>query len=381
MNKYKKKLKFGSNNEEYIIKIKKPCKLCLLLLLVPLLLLIRFNNKIDYVLINSCDNSKIADTEIAINYKDNNIELHNIKKKTDLNGVVSFKIKGRRLYEIIFGLNKITSYEVTANANSFGKTLASHKELLVNLIEKTTNLIVSIKKEFVVNVISKKNENLNIPETNIKLKYYINDKETILTCISDKKGVCRFDIPVCAEGIKLFGEKNGYSSDSISTNLVSAKANPDNRKLKLEVLGPEPPRENCRAYFTGRLVGEKVRNTKGIVIPYIVDKWSEYVGSGEYPDNSVAFPKAVGSSFDGIAIDSGTRVIIYKNKNFTGEILFDKTGPAIVNNKDYKNSYAYCDTIVFPIPEIQASFPSSVREWSKTSMHNWSNGSVKIICQ
>eukprot|EP01084_Bolivina_argentea_P167749 291064_1 len=66
---------------------------------------------------------------------------------------------------------------------------------------------------------------------------------------------------------------------------------------------PQQPIKDCRAYFTGVYMGCDVNTKQGYGIPYKVDIYSEYVGAGAYPKNSEAFPKAVASTFDGIAID------------------------------------------------------------------------------
>lgn len=143
---------------------------------------------------------------------------------------------------------------------------------------------------------------------------------------------------------------------------------------------PQEPKKDCRAFFTGALLGGYFKD-EHISKIFEVDNYSEYVGSGEYPDNSSAFPKAVATTFDGIAIDKGTRVIIYAEKDFKGKILLDKTGPVLINNGKYRNDarYSKCNTEDFPA-DLQAIFPQSVREWSNEDMHDWSNGSIKIIC-
>lgn len=143
---------------------------------------------------------------------------------------------------------------------------------------------------------------------------------------------------------------------------------------------PRAPSKNCRVHFSGLFMGDHFA-ANFISEIYQVDDYSEYVGSGYYPDNSTAFPKAVRTSFDGIAIDKGTRLIIYSNKNFEGSVLLDIHGPAIVNNVEHKSNQAvnFCNTINFT-PNLQSNYPQSVRQWSKSNMNNWSNGSCKIIC-
>jgi hypothetical protein len=143
---------------------------------------------------------------------------------------------------------------------------------------------------------------------------------------------------------------------------------------------PKAPQENCRVHFSGLFMGASYKSNFISEI-YKVDDYSEYVGSGFYPNNELAFPKAVNSTFDGIAIDKGTRLIIYSQKNFQGKVLLDIIGPAIINNIHHKNNndVNYCNTEDFPA-HLQANYPQSVRKWSSTNMWEWSYGSCKIMC-
>ncbi|ETO04368.1 hypothetical protein RFI_33030 [Reticulomyxa filosa] len=127
-----------------------------------------------------------------------------------------------------------------------------------------------------------------------------------------------------------------------------------------------PIMSNCGAHFTGLLFARTFKSGYHSV-PYVIDAYSEYVGQGEYPKNSQAFPKAVASSFDGIAIDPNTRVIIYELPNFQGKILLDVKGPKIIQNCNHKNSPHFSFTVTETWDdERQKTFPPSVREWSSS---------------
>ena len=143
---------------------------------------------------------------------------------------------------------------------------------------------------------------------------------------------------------------------------------------------PKVPEVNCRVHFSGLVIGGKYE-ANNISKVYRVDQNSEYVGSGFYSKNIKAFPKSVASTFDGIAIDKGTRLIIYSKPNFKGDVLLDVIGPMIINNEKWKNDsrYNHCNTDVFP-DDLQRNFPPSVRKWSNSNMHDWSYGSCKIFC-
>jgi hypothetical protein len=113
---------------------------------------------------------------------------------------------------------------------------------------------------------------------------------------------------------------------------------------------------------------------------YVVDQYSEYVGAGRYPNNNGAFPKAVATTFDGIAIDKGTKVTIYSGNNFTGSVLYEKVGPAIINNNIWA-SYSQVASVMGVWKEpLESNFPLSVRTWSQSNMHAWSTGSLIVEC-
>lgn len=119
-------------------------------------------------------------------------------------------------------------------------------------------------------------------------------------------------------------------------------------------------------------------------VPYVEDNMSEYVGIGRYSHNSSAFPKAIAASFDSIAVDAGTRVTIYRDANFQGEVLWDKVGPAIVVNVKWKDTVffkqrPYGAVLGEPWKEpLNTIFPQNVREFSSSDMHLWNTGSLVI---
>lgn len=307
MKKAKCQFHFNEHVPEYVIRLKPkrfPWWIFLFLLLF-LILLIPTKKEIKYTVVDKMTLQPIENSTVKITYKHSQKNQDFWEEKlTDNKGNVLFKVKDKRIYQLIF----------------------------------------SKEESFITNIIT-------------------------------------------------FAEKPNYELDFIdSLSLTQLLETPDDNFLKLyteevvviepDIPGePEKPRKGCRAFFSGGIVGGHYES-HGISEVYVIDNMSEYVGSGEYPDNEKAFPKAVATTFDGIAIDSGTRVIIYKEKNFQGEILLDKTGPAIINNVLWKddNRYTKCNIETFKEP-LQTNFPPSVREWSKTDMQNWSYGSLKVICE
>lgn len=140
-----------------------------------------------------------------------------------------------------------------------------------------------------------------------------------------------------------------------------------------------------RVHFSGCLMHESfVEGTCSV--PYVEDAHSEYVGIGRYKKNSTTFPKAIGSSFDSVAVDAGTRCVIYEKPDFTGKVLWDKVGPALIVNVLWKSqTWPFCGTKKFEDmfmgewkEPLNSIFPSSVREFSSSNMHEWNTGSLVI---
>lgn len=130
-------------------------------------------------------------------------------------------------------------------------------------------------------------------------------------------------------------------------------------------------------------------------------KFSNLVGAGEYTMSSphegfgVRIPPADATeaeypflhadsiTFDGMAIGKNTKVTIYSEENFGGNVLFDGQGPQIINNNKFQssagNSFNWMNA---DLPEpFNEDFPPEVRGWSGSDMHTWGRGtSVKVEC-
>jgi len=371
--KTKEKFIFKKNQELYTIKLKNKTRRWLLLLFLLLLFIpIPYTLKINTI--DQANKHNLENTKVTLSYK------KVLEKHTNNEGVAKFTAKWDLLIVYLFRKNKIDfDIDIKAEQNCYELYNGTNK---FQIIKKSGIYVVElIPKSIPILIVNKKTEEI-IDSAKVEIIKYWNSNKYEEEKYSDKQGFV-YQTIISTDKLFLKASKKGYLPDSIEIEEVSNLCNStDTIILKLEKAfnpAPQPPCENCGVFFTGRLVGEKVQNSKGLSIPYFVDEWSEYVGSGEYPDNTKAFPKAVGSSFDGIAIDKGTRLIVYSKPNFKGEVLLDTKGPIIINNKIFKGSYLYVETIEFP-EDIQNKFPPSKRIWSETDMQPWSNGSVKIIC-
>jgi hypothetical protein len=112
------------------------------------------------------------------------------------------------------------------------------------------------------------------------------------------------------------------------------------------------------------------------------DPYSDFLKPGKYDDLSKNMLKAKDFSLDGIAVPANTRLIVYKEPGCRGEVLLDVTGPAIVNNVYRISDKRFKTLSSKQFHEVlQSYFPQETRSWSKTNMHNWTNGSMEITIQ
>ncbi len=372
----------NSNTAEYVIKLTKrtfPWWI-LLFLLLPLLLLIPVTQDVTYSISDKISGNLIENAKVNIlyNYSDEDIEKEDF---TTNEGIASFSIEGYRVYHLLFGRDGSFEIEAHVSLDCYNKTsYTKNSEYLIK--NSPTSVEISMDgQEVEIHVVNKDNTNLHIPEATVIVNIEMPDASiNTFDVKTDHNGIVKLALSDCGQ-ISLIANKTGYESDSISKTTVSDLLS-DNTKnrLKLKAITSQPE-VGCRAFFAGTLISDE-QMTGHISEVYVVDKYSEYVGAGEYPDNSVAFPKAVKTTFDGIAVDQGTRVVIYSKKNFQGSVLLDVTGPAVINNVTWKTNSSIKDFCTKKFKEpLETNFPKSTRRWSKTNMHSWSNGSVKVICK
>ncbi|MBN2890630.1 MAG: hypothetical protein JXL97_02070 [Bacteroidales bacterium] len=225
----------------------------------------------------------------------------------------------------------------------------------------------------------------NNPISGVKNVVYVND-QLKGEYYSNSNG--EFTVPDLSpnDKVSIISTHENYmlNDQSIKDRPLSQLNNQPKRTIPMEPdLQPhnvKPPRVNCRAHFSGTLLSDVFVDNHMSVI-YQADKYGEYVGEGEYPNNAIAFPNAVDHTFDAIAVDKGTRVILYSEPNFQGSVLLDVTGPALINNVKWQNESRIKNVNTKTLGGgLDGLFPKSCRRWSSSNMNNWSRGSVKVIC-
>ena len=134
------------------------------------------------------------------------------------------------------------------------------------------------------------------------------------------------------------------------------------------------PVVRCMVHVTGGMLGAESQI-------FVMDEYSEFVRNGMYAYNADTFPKADANTFDSIAIAPSTTVTFYSEQNFQGNILLQKTGPAIILNVIwFGGQYHFTETLTYDNPRDQEIYPPSVREWSGSDMWYWSTGSLVVDC-
>jgi len=153
-----------------------------------------------------------------------------------------------------------------------------------------------------------------------------------------------------------------------------------------------------QVHFSGLVISDEVNPDKSWVKAFDneADCTDIIEDAGEYADTEIALDDAIGpgSTLDSIAIRDGVKLTIWSGKNFTGQILLKKKGPAIIynvfwNNPELTNAWKMMEAKAKQWSEpLQSEFPQSVRVWSKTNMYDsdnqgtfdywWEKGSFKI---
>jgi len=359
-----------------------------------------------YGYLNDTINSTVENISIDLNRR----TLY-LKPKTDM---VQFIVKDLYSKQTVpnataYLIIKSDTVKITTNTNGVGKGAFEDVHIIQNMQIKVRHIAYhdTITKEYKVSDFVEFNEDertiyirpktqnytfKNIDaETNeaivgVKNEIFVNNKSQG-TEYSNDQGVFVISGLISNDKIKIIATKTGYNKNSstINNKKVSQLASEASRQIPLTKIPPppknvEPPRKNCRAHFSGTLLSDSpiVGHISKIYTP---DKYGEYVGEGEYPNNNTAFPKAVKYTFDGIAVDKGTRIILYSKENFQGTVLLDIKGPAIINNSKWKDERRIRDFTTKTFSGgFQSQFPTSCRSWSKGNMNDWSNGSIKVIC-
>ena len=133
-----------------------------------------------------------------------------------------------------------------------------------------------------------------------------------------------------------------------------------------------------KVFISGHLVSDECRN-KAFSIAFKNDRYSVTIEKeGIY--NLKDFPKVIDYTLDGFAIGNNTRMIFYASDNCNGKILLDTIGPIIINCKKWKNNGIYNTANSKKYKEnLQKIFPQEKRIWSKDTLENFHNGSIKII--
>ncbi len=194
----------------------------------------------------------------------------------------------------------------------------------------------------------------------------------------DHKGETDFYLKVTAVG------DNGETDKSSS--LVLCNKQKRNAETDFDApLEPQYPAPGARAHFSGGLLITHDAHSSGMERIFMDGKYGEFVGLGDYPSNATTFPNSIRHTFDAIAVDAGVRCIIYSSKNFTGSVLFDRTGPFVLWNGKWEGSYSWSDwrdgvsvPQGHPSVKYEDIFPPEVRLFSTSDMHQWKDGSMKL---
>lgn len=131
-----------------------------------------------------------------------------------------------------------------------------------------------------------------------------------------------------------------------------------------------------KVHFSGLIIAGKRTDDETSRV-FSDDPWSDFVAPGKYEWVDRALTYSNFQTLDGIAVPPGTRLIIYRDRQFKGPVLLDVTGPAIIYNFVHMPPAEVISQTYAP-QRLQETFPPSVRVQSTSDMQQWINGSMEI---
>jgi tetratricopeptide (TPR) repeat protein len=131
-----------------------------------------------------------------------------------------------------------------------------------------------------------------------------------------------------------------------------------------------------KVHFSGLLISDSRTDNLSSRV-YSNDPFSDFLVTGNYPLIEESLIYSSFQTLDGIAVPENTRLVIYSEPNYKGQMLLNVVGPAIINNSAKKNDpvWAEAHNRDFSAP-LQAVFPATTRIWSKGDMNQWIKGSM-----
>jgi hypothetical protein len=202
-------------------------------------------------------------------------------------------------------------------------------------------------------------------------KYVVNfkyDADVDVWDYMDMRGTVRSEVEYTYIGSKKLDEDAGLNYMNMTTH-----RNTDNDFMLVK-----KAMKDHIVHFSGGLISGF--QDPGCSKAFIDDAYSNFLPPGKYDLIATSLPKAVSSTFDGIAIPPDTRLIIYSGANFTGNVLLNVTGPVIINNLIWEEVDLYSGANKkYYEADLQKTFPPEHRYWSASDMHLWQNGSLEVI--
>ena len=377
---------YGDAGEYNFQMKKKPNLWWLLLLLLPLVLLIPLRK--DITVYTRMDGASEPYVDVSMNYtaryllwdKKFNVKVpYDTIQQTDSVGKTVFKRVGYSVYSFIFHFKTPVMFSAGGNEcyDSISKSFRFHttRKVVLDLSPKVADVRLKVVD---------KDGGFVLPGALVECEYEGRNglRHSIDTADASGCVVVR-DAKYCGSISTIHASADGYADTLYSNKLIKTiNSYTEGYPIPLKKdAQPELPTKNCGVHFSGGILSDKFAE-EGISIIFENDPYGEYVGSGYYPENAKAFPNAVEYTFDAIAVDKGTRLILYRLPNFEGDVLLDIVGPMLITNVKWIDhpQYNAAVTKVF-YPQLQALFPPSCRQWSFENMHEWSNGSCRIICE
>ena len=169
------------------------------------------------------------------------------------------------------------------------------------------------------------------------------------------------------------------STNTIYTSTQQTKFNepslyfPGNNNVEINIQSSQTSILNtdCFCQMSSRIIGlEKI---------FINSSTCDIVGSGDYSNIELIFNNANQTNINSLVIGKNTRIIIYNELDYSGNIVLNRKGPLVINNTNFRKTSNESYHLNNYDPDLQIKYPQYIREWSSFNLNTLRNKSIKVI--
>ncbi len=203
--KAKKKFVFSEPEKTHVIKLKKRKYWWLLLFLLLLILFVKINYYVEYQVVGKNTKAGIEKIDVKVSFAEQEKNVV-IVDQTNKNGIVKFKIGGKRLFQFLMFWNETKDFEIEAITSNGCYKTNTLIDLYGILKEQINILYVDNNSPLQIKVKNLTTKNI-IKNANIEVEI---GKKVVTSGSTDANGILNSTVPLC-NNLFIKAKKNNYS--------------------------------------------------------------------------------------------------------------------------------------------------------------------------